>query len=341
MGTGTGRIEGYRPVESTTALGFFTSPHGRWVHKVEYSGPSPRYKFLLDRETGRSWRWAHELDFVAGSPQHLLLVQVHRQPGGKYINSEHIVVDDNLQEVARFKIARAGPGSRGGAFFSPDGRKVALASQDIAYLLDVETGQADVLIEAQATGQQGTVYDVYLRPLRNGREILVTTQYYDEPEEEYRFESHRFNWEGQELSWEQHWVHLSPDGRSVAWQQGGLWHGDVGPPFGAWPSVVVVADVETGTPTFRVHSASLWYGDFLGGSRWLPSGDGILMRVRDGFVIAYVRPEPSLVDMPVAPSGWYGWSGPAPVPAPAGDDRFFSYGRLAVYDAVEDRWGHC
>lgn len=29
---------------------------------------------------------------------------------------------------------------------------------------------------------------------------------------------------------------------------------------------------------------------------------------------------------------------PRPVPAPAGDDRFFSYGRLAVYDAVEDRW---
>ena len=334
MDTATGRVEGYRPVEPTGEFGFFTSPHGRWVHKVDPSGPSPRFKFLLDRQTGRSWRWGRGLDFMAGSPQHLLFAWSHRQPHGEYIDGGYIVVDDNLQEVARFAIPREGY-ELGRAFFSPDGRKVALASQDIAYLLDVEMEHAGVLIEAQATEQHGTVYDVYLEPLRNGREILITTQYYYGPEEEYRYERHRFNWEGQELPWEQHWTHLSPDGRYAAWQEGGLWQSEGGL-FGTWPSVVVVADVKTGTPCFRVHSASLQYGDRFGGSRWLPSGEGILMRVRDGFAIAYVRPEPRLVDMPVAPDGWSVWSGL--VPAPAGDDRFFSYDRLTVYDAVEDRW---
>ena len=106
----------------------------------------------------------------------------------------------------------------------------------------------------------------------------------------------------------------------------------------SWPGVVVVADVETGEILFRVRSATLAYGDWLGGSRWLPSGDGLVMEVKDGYVIARVRPVQELVYRPGAPSGWYGWSGPAPLPAPVGDDRFFSYGRLGLYDAHEDRW---
>ena len=333
MDTATGQVEGYRSGEPMSYWGFYTSPHGRWVYKME---PllEPRYRLLLDRQTGRSWRWEQHWDLIAGSPQHLLFSLSHRdRPGGEYSDGGHIVVDENLQTVARFAIPREGSYS---GFFSPDGRKVALNPRNKpAYLLDVETEQVAVLFDAQANAPHG--YVEAIQPLRNGREILVTKVSYDECTDKRHVERYRFNWEGQELPWEHHWTDLSPDGRYVAWEEGGL-SLDMGLPFGAWPSVVVVADVETGTPAFRVHSAALWYGDFLRGSRWLPSGDGILMRVRDGFAIAYVRPEPHLVSMPIAPDGWYGWSGPAPVPAPAGDDRFFSYGRLAVYDAVEDRW---
>ena len=52
-----------------------------------------------------------------------------------------------------------------------------------------------------------------------------------------------------------------------------------------------------------------------------------------GFVIARIKPEPSLTSLPSPAWLWRG----GPEPAPTEGDRYFGYGPR-VYDAAEDRW---
>lgn len=321
MDTETGRVAGYR----SSGAWERASRDDRWVYAVTND-----HTLLLDRWSSRSWRSvAPGLQVVAASRDHLLL-DVPGHPDGR-----HLLVDDELREIARFPIPQEMPVYQG-AFFSPDGRTVALATaRKAAYLLDVGTGGARVLLESRSSEEKGGVYDTSVSPLREGREVLVTTRY-NRPPDGHWLERRRFTWDGKELPWDERWEDLSPDGLHAAWVEGGVWDADSGL-WGHWPSVVVVADAVTGEPIFRVRSASLVYGDFLGGSRWLASGDGIVMRVRGDYVIARVRPAPELRYFPTAPAGHYGWGGPAPLPAP-GDDCLFSIGRRGVYHSCAGRW---
>ena len=332
----TGSIEGYRLGSGQYHFAYFISTDGRWVYMDSY---------LLDRQTGRSWMWEMDrgddgtiidVDFIAGSRDHILLARSHHNPKGS-----HIVVDDELREIARFSIKlgeyRFGTWEQGDAFFSPDGRKIVLAPRSNAvYLLDLETRQSEILFESQESKEYGMPIGVYIRSIMNGRQILATARYDPDDSDYYRVVTRRYTWDGEELPWDQRWLDISPDGRFSAWEEGDLFQGDG--LSGTGPRFVVVADTETGSPVFRARSASWYYGDSLMGSRWLSSGDGLVVKVRDGYAIARVRPHPELVYLPAAPFGWYGWSGPAPLPAPMGDDRFFSYGRLSVYDMQENRW---
>ena len=320
MDTETGAVEGYRVSEERgehPITSYSASPDGRWVY-VE------GYRLLLDRKTGRSWRWTRnyngegtciDLDFVAGSRDRLLLARPHCSPEG-----QHIVVDEELREIARFPIHRYDH-----AFFSPDGRKIALITDDRkVYLLDVETGQDTILGDALA-----------VESIMNGNQILAITQYHYDSEG-YRREGRRYTWAGEELPWDQRWLDISPDGRHAAWQEGNLVQGDgIG---GTGPTFVIIADVETGEPVFRVRSASWYYGDSLGGSRWLASGDGLVVQVRSGYAIARVRPEPEIVHLFSRSFGSYAGWGSGLLPAPAGEDRLFASGRTAIYDAQEKRW---
>ena len=340
MDTETGSIEGYRLESGQYYFGYF-SADGRWA----YMDSHMRDSYILDRQTGRSWRWEidrdddgmiMDMDFVAGSRDHILLARSHHNPKGR-----HIVVDDELREVARFSIKceYCGVGSMENeyAFFSPDGKQIALApGSNTVYLLDLETKQAEILFESRESEEYGMPVGAYVRSIMNGRQILATARY--PPDDSYyaRFVTHRYTWDGEEFPWDQRWLDISPDGRFAAWEEGNLYQSDG--LSGTGPRFVVIADTETGLPVFRVRSASWYYGDRLSGSRWLPSGDGLVVKVRDGYAITRVRPHPELVHLPAAPFGWLGLSGPAPLPAPVGDDRFFSYGRLSVYDMQENRW---
>ena len=321
MDTETGRTTRYRSRGGWEGAG----RDDRWVYAFENG-----HQLLLDRWSSRSWRsMVPELRVLAASREHLLL-DVPGDPDGRYL-----LVDDELSEVARFPIPGELPAS-GGALFSPDGRTVALATKgSAAYLVDVATGVARVVPEPRSSEEWETIRGSSVSPVREGRDVLVTTSYH-RPADGHWSEQRRFTWDGEELPWDERWDDLSPDGLHAAWVEGGLWDADSGL-WGHWPGVVVVAEAETGEPVFRVRSATLLYGDFLGGSRWLASGDGVVMRVRGGYVIARVRPAPELLHFPDGPAGHYGYSGLAPLPAP-GDDCLFSTGRLGVYDSCAGRW---
>ena len=325
MDTETGRVAGYRL--SGAALSWVAvraSRDDRWVYAV-----SDR-TLLLDRWSGRSWRaTAAGLRVVAASREHLLLVAPWHD------GIRHVLVDDEFREIASFPIPQEMPAEEG-ALFSPDGTTIALATtRKAAYLLDVVTGGARLLLEPRSSEEKGRVHGISVSPVREGRDVLVTTRYYRPPDGHW-LERRRFTWEGEELPWDQRWDDLSPDGLHAAWVEGGIWYGESGF-WGRWPGGVVVADTETGDPIFRVRAATLVYGDWLGGSRWLASGDGVVMRVREGYVIARVRPVPELRYFPTAPAGIYDLSGPAPLPAP-GDDCLFSIGRLGIHDSCAGTW---
>ena len=349
MDTETGSIEGYRSREGRGGY-YFASPDGRWVYT--HTGD----RMLLDRRTGRSWAWASErsdedmvidMSFIAASRDHILFARSYHNPDGR-----HIVVDDDLREVARFPIRREERSSGGGAFFSPDGERIALnPKSDTVYIINISTGQSMVLFNGPDDDRNEVTAGIYLSSIMNGQQILVTVQYYHESEEDYRWETRRYTWDGEELPWDQRWRDISPAGRYAAWQESGIIEGDGGV-SGTGPAFVVIADMETGDPVFRVRSASLGYGDWLGGSRWLASGEGLVLQghhpgnPRFHYIVARVRPTVQILYLPspILPESdlWSGWYYSdnyfAPLPAPVGDDRFFSYGRIGLYDAHLDRW---
>lgn len=331
MDTGTGVVEGYRVSEGDERYSdvYSASPDGRWVY-------ARSYKLLLDRHTGRSWRLTGsrgadgtctDLDFVAGSHHRLLLALSHCSSEGY-----HVVIDEEIQEIARFPIRREDiPNYRLRALFSPNGQKIALAPDgEKIYLIDTEIEQNATLFDGQ-TSDEIKIVDAYISSVMNGNQILATMQYYSDTDEGRWWETRRYTWDGEELPWDQRWLDISPDGRYTAWQEGDLSQGDG--IIGMGPTFVIIADVETGEPVFRVRSAAWRYGHTLRGSRWLASGDGLVVKVRDGYVVARVRPAPEIVYL--LPS--YTWA-PGLLPAPVGEDRFFSYDTTAIYDRQEDRW---
>ena len=101
-----------------------------------------------------------------------------------------------------------------------------------------------------------------------------------------------------------------------------------------WPSITI-ADAETCAPIFRVRSA--YWGQSVGWTAgWLSTSDGFVVGARGGYMVAQVRPEPRLTDLPWDPPSihYQGWG---PEPAPTGGARYFGHGPQ-VYDAAEDRW---
>ena len=336
MDTETGVVEGYRVSEGGEHYpdAYSASPDGRWVYAR--SARSGGYKLLFDRQIGRSWRLkgshgtdgtCNDLDFVAGSYHRLLLDLSHCNTEGY-----HVVVDEELQEIARFPIRREDiPNYRLRALFSPNEQKIALAPDgEKIYLIDVETEHHATLLDSQ-TSDEIKIVDAYINSIMNGNQILATVRYYSELDETGWENTRRYTWDGEERPWDQRWLDISPDGRHAAWQEGDLIQENG--IIGTGPTFVIIADVETGEPIFRVRSASWHYGERVDGSRWLASGDGLVVRVRDGYVVARVRPAPEIVYL-LPSSGWP----PGLLPAPVGEDRFFSFDTTAIYDRQEDRW---
>ena len=354
----TGETEGYRaPEAEDNVRGWipYGSLPGGWI-RVRFQPLT----LLLHRATGQSWRWPSDhLWLVATSSEHLLFEERHvatrRHSTGRFT-----ITNRAMEAVGHFSINGDGRGVA--AVFSPDGQTIALdGGGDTVYLVPVATAQPAVLFKAEATDDQAEVWlgkeRYYEGP---GIRVLVD---YETASGDSRREQHNFSWEGAPLPgapgagvacqgpivlrYFHDRTRISPDGRNAAWLVGGhveAKHAGVQIREDPWPSVVI-ADAATCAPLFRVRSAYtyelIWEAD------WLPTSDGFVIGVHDGYRILRVHPTPDLVRLPgknarfadLAGGGGGGeaawWEGPEP--APSGDGRYFGYGP-SVYDAVEDRW---
>ncbi len=312
MDTRTGRIEGYRKSSLASVDGSWL-----WLDGVE--------RLLFDRRSGRTWRLV-ESRLVAAEGERLLLAA----SGG------YILTDRAFQEIISFSVPVSEHPRGGQAIFSPDKQKIALMVNELGYVFDIESRELMTIFELRRDEETGIPQRVNLNSVVKGKQILITIRYCRKEGDlcVYHDAGHRYTWEGEELSWGHRWIDLAPDGRHAAWEERCLAYSDAGF-HESWPAAVVIADTETGDILFRVRSAILNYDGYdLGGSRWLSSGDGLVVNTSRGSRIARVRPVPELVYPPVPPPGLYG----RPLPAPVGNDRFFSYGPLGLYDAHEDRW---
>ena len=312
MDTRTGHIDGYRKAELASVDGSWL-----WLDGEE--------RLLFDRQGERIWRLV-ESRLVAADGEQMLLAA----------SEGYILTDREFQEIVSFPFPISEPSRRESAIFSTDKQKIALMVDELVHIFDIENRELMMIFELSGDEELGIPYRVNLSSVARGEQILITILYCRKEDDlcVYHDAGHRYTWEGEELPWDHRWTDLAPDGRHAAWEERCLAYSDVGF-HESWPAAVVIADTETGEILFRVRSAILKHDRHdLEGSRWLPSGDGLVVRTSRGFRIARVRPVPELVDPPVPPPGLYG----SPLPAPVGDDRFFSYGQLGLYDAHEDRW---
>ena len=255
------------------------------------------------------------------------------------------IVNRAMEAVGHFSIGVDGSSAVfSSAVFSPDGQTIALSAGDTVYLVPVATALPAVLFKAEATDGQA---EVWLDWRYEGPHIRIIAEY-ETASGDSRREQHDFSWTGAPLPEPACQGQTSPDGRYVASLVGGhvyatnAWVTSRADP---WPSVVI-ADAATCAPLFRVRSARTY--ELVWDAAWLPSSDGFVISVHDGYMILQVRPTPDLVRLPgqgarlVNPAGGGGGGGATnhragPEPAPTDDGRYFGYGPN-VYNALEDRW---
>ncbi len=336
--THTGRAEGYRlPATYNTGPGdhYNTGLGGHWV-----VAEAEEATYLLNRETGRAWQWpSAELEVVAFSADRLLIAERNASRAHEHF----YILNATMDEQARFVIEFGDRwwNWRKPGFFSPDGRAVAFLwrgdSGDRVYVVDVETGQPTRVVQpAPPEGYFG--YVSQLRPLSEGRGLHVVASYY-RPGVLSRAieETWSVTWEGagSEPLCE---GRLSPDGRYTAWMEGraatAKYLDQVGPEEPV-PSVVI-ADAGTCEPILRVRYAILLDHGWAG--QWLPTSEGLVIRVEGGFAVMRPHTTPALSPLPVPPSAPpHSWG---PLPAPGVGSGVFLYDLAGIYDDGADRWVH-
>ena len=343
----TGDTEGYRaPEADDNGYHHYEPLPGGWIHIKFWTDRQP-VTLLLHRATGQSWRWLSDhLWLVATSSEYLLFEEQERSsPAHVERIGRFTITNRAMDAVGHFSISVDGSSTvRSRAVFSPYGKTIALdGGWDTVYLVPVATAQPTVLFKAEATDDQA---GVWLAWRYEGPHIRIIAKY-ETASGDSRWEQHDFSWEGAPLPEPACQGQISPDGRYVASLVGGhvyATHGFETARADPWPSVVI-ADAASCAPLFRVQSAYTY--ELLWDAAWLPSSDGFVIGVHDGYMILQVRPTPDLVRLPgknarLANLAGGGIGGEAasmegPEPAPTGDGRYFGYGP-SVYDAVEDRW---
>ncbi|MDE2695745.1 MAG: SH3 domain-containing protein [Chloroflexota bacterium] len=274
-------------------------------------------------------------------PGHLLFVE----PTGDW-PSQMTLANGEMEEVARLTADREV--SEHTVVVSPDRQTFAVGSRTTAYLVSIESSRISVLFEPDPDARN---VRMWIDTKWKGPTVHVVFSHVVGTKEEARqhVSDHFFNWEGEPVlrpacpsggapstGWAVGSAWTSPDGRYVAWLDGG-------PAFtkyvgfarldDPWPSLVI-ADAATCVPLFRVRSArtgELWWN-----AEWLATSEGIVVGTHDGYVIVRIRPEPEIVPFLRGGGTWGAWQ-TGPQPAPTGDGRYFGYD-CNVYDAFEGRW---
>ena len=356
----TGLTEGY------AVAGLESYEHGYYGYSeyrgvwIETSDVEGTWRLLLDRETSQSWRWPPSaLSLRAASDEHLLFEELD---DGESTGS-FVLADRALEETARFSVDgsvadRYFIGSNSSPFlvdkwsgtidgppvtFSPDGSSIVIeTTTNQLYFVPVESARPSLLFELPPPPpQDGGEEEIRLGSFRfqfgqqaNVGPRITATYGYTERNKEgdiwitRHTEKAYFSWDGEALPAPCPGK-LSPDGRYSAVLEGSpywiLHLGNV-PVEHPWPSVVIT-DAETCAPIFRVRSAYAYGWAWRAG--WLPTSDGFVVGVREGYAIVHVGPEPALTPLPA------GWPGPEAAPTEGG--RYFGYAHR-VYDLVRDRW---
>ena len=361
----TGRIRGYRVDLSGEYLegeAYHEVLSDKWVLAylhLRRGMRSSSIRLLFNSETAQAWRWPEEkVRLVAASDSHLLFMNSIE---GEPHTGQFALLTDYREVLTQFSLPIRHDEPL--AFFSPDGQVLVLVGADAIYRLPVTEPRPEVLLASEprdgwegpalsasysgpspSLGQAGWPHPRYGDSYDPEPWQILTTAHYWRPssgkQEKFDFDTEfrLFDRDGIELEYQPATCPgaLSPNGRFVAQQHGSevyLLYVGIVPANPPWPSVII-ADANTCEPIFAVRSAYthqiFWEG------QWLSNSEGFVVGVADGYVIAYIHPQPELVYLPPAPIG-AGWS-MGPVPAPTGDGRYFAYDFAGIFDIQENQW---
>ena len=341
-----GTTDGYR-LPSAEPGHLYRAWRGGWIlsSDPDWSG------VLLDGETGRSWRWPlayGAIELVATSETHLLFEELE---GRSLYTGRFTIVNREMDEIARFSIG-AHYYERTFAYFSPDERTIALAAANTAYVVPVESALPRVLLDAPSVGDGPE--RVYVEgPWFDPRRIAVASV--GGPPRVWQHDF--FTWDGKPVPQSDPACpgRPSPDGRLLVQGEAGGSHSVrfVAQPDGEihiedrgyhvlgvpWTSITII-EGETCAPLVRVQSVGGISGNIRWPRNWLPTSDGYLVSVLDGYAVLRILPTPALISIPASRPG-----GPAsgepreygPAVAPTGGGRYIGYGP-SVYDVEERRW---
>ncbi len=323
MNTETGEIEGWY-----VAAGDFDSSfcgvrgNDRFVTCSSGSGER-RAAYLVDRESGEVYQWnPDEIRLLATWPNRVLFEELETGEIGAEPTGRFTLVDDALGTVSSFELP---PQRSEGQFFggraphlSPDGERLAIHVDRTVHLIDLTAGSSRAIAEAPEVHQNQRLDSVSLRSTQGTDEIIVIARYSSPAEKPGtlgpppgvvpRALLRRYSWDGEllsEYSVDGKSVHLSPDGKLIAWENSLHWDsvpvGGIGSALD-WPTIVV-ADAASGEPRFRVRGGAFCYGDVFFadealGRRWLADSSAVFFATRAGFHVVSIE-DSSLRPIPI------------------------------------------
>ena len=305
-----------------------SSPDGRFVTaRVVDTG------FLADRTTGAGFRWDADASRMVGFPDgegRALFVSDDEECWFYAVefraSAAVLLASSRLSEPPERCPQLEG-------LFSPDGGSLFLQAGARVRGLPATAGLYVVNLASGAIEEAGRLpgSSVTLHARVDGFVTIARETLSSEPQ---RIAVQRYGWDGMPLGEERVFstgrpstsigtVLLSPDGRSIVWQE----RLPLGIPLGAggpehWP-VVGLADLQTGEVRFRAVRASLTNGT--GVLDWLADSSEIVVATVDGYAIL------SASDGALTPLGFGTVSHFEPLPMPAPHDpRLFAFGGRVV-----------
>ncbi|MBA4179189.1 MAG: hypothetical protein C0506_01235 [Anaerolinea sp.] len=305
MDTNTGAVEGWRLSDAAILAGGDSPADCCYIANVSDDNRfivmrAAKTAWLFDRNSSRAVSWSlADLAFVAAAPHYLLFA---RAPfPGSDTNPEYdgryTIIDENFNPVSAFKLEAGGRGLPP-VLFSPDERTLIIPAGNLSWSdyknlqqVDVATGAVRQLADLPFAPLGTSKGPPHFEHLREGSEFAVIVPYppqFDTARAAvgdlpFRSLVRRYDWGGTllaEFEVPSNGVSLSPDGKLLAYEHSERYViGESEGPTERW-SNVVIADGRTGSPLFRVRSASLYYGDGLGIGRWLADSTAIPLAVR-------------------------------------------------------------
>lgn len=308
LDTTTGKLDHWSLADGRFAQ-YNVTGDNRWIQAWD-----SQELFLIDRQEGTAVAWPIDRQVgLAAMADHALLAGQER----------YILTSKGLLEAAPLEAVRPpeDPAARQAALFSKDGRFLALLTDHTLHVMETGTGELTARVQVLPGGSGHAAGYVSLEYSNLDDEFVVSVFSQGEGEPGGRTD-YRYAWTG-ELRGESTAPEvgaLSPD-RSLAASWTDL--------AGILPAVVI-SDVASGEPLFRVRGVTLCDFDLgVMDQPWLSDSSGLVVRTGAGHRI--LTREGALVDTPA----FAGHSGLFREPQPAPDrPDLFAIGRTKVVDGT-------